>query len=77
MEVIPPDHPDCAARLTSLGNTLEMRFEQSGELPDLEEAIRLLRQAAQVIPPDHPDRADIKASLATALRMRSGSFTQT
>jgi hypothetical protein len=50
-------HPNLARMLNSLGSKLEMRFERSGRLEDLEEAIRRVEQAVAAIPDDHPDLA--------------------
>jgi tetratricopeptide (TPR) repeat protein len=53
--------PDTSAHITShlnnLGIFLGERYERTGELADLEKAIRIARQAIDSTPGDHPDRA--------------------
>jgi hypothetical protein len=63
VEVTPSDHPDRAARLASLGYTLTMRFERSGDLRDLEEAIRLLRELTGVTRQDVLDYCGVNGGV--------------
>ncbi len=54
----PRDHPDRAGCLSNLGTKLlQSRFERTGEMANLEEAIETAREAVQSTPHDHPDRA--------------------
>jgi hypothetical protein len=43
--------------LNNLGTKLGCWYERTGEMADLEEAIKVARQAVDSIPNDHPDRA--------------------
>ncbi|WP_079423472.1 CHAT domain-containing protein [Streptomyces katrae] len=65
----PADHPDRARRLGNLGNALRRRFERQGKAEDAEEAIRVLRLAADVSI-DALDRSVMLLNLALALRSR-------
>jgi hypothetical protein len=42
--------------LVNLASALQARFERTGELADLDEAIRVGREAVVATPPDHPHR---------------------
>jgi hypothetical protein len=53
--------------LNKLGNKLESRYEWTGEMQDLEEAIRVARLAVESTPEDHPDRAGKLNSLGNKL----------
>ncbi|KAF4447587.1 hypothetical protein F53441_8882 [Fusarium austroafricanum] len=57
VSAIPEDHPDRAAHLNNLGNQLGRRYERTGDMRDLEEAIKAARQAIKITPNDHPDLA--------------------
>ncbi|RYP58987.1 hypothetical protein DL771_011041 [Monosporascus sp. 5C6A] len=65
VDATPQDHPDRAARLNNLGNRLGDRYSRTGAMSDLEEAIgmdleeaiRVAREAVDATPQDHPDRA--------------------
>ena len=48
------------------------RYERTGAMGDLEEAIRLARQAVQVTPDDHPDPAAYLTNLGNKLKSRYG-----
>jgi hypothetical protein len=41
VNIIPRDHPALAGRLNTLSTTLLRRFERTGGMEDLEEAIRI------------------------------------
>jgi len=41
VEVTPEDHPNLAGRLSNLGNKLGRRYERTGKIEDLKEAIRV------------------------------------
>ncbi len=70
MQSTPHDHPDRAAYLNNLGNKLGRRFERTGEMADLEEAIETARNAVQSTPHDHPNRAACLNSLGVFLESR-------
>ena len=42
------DHPDKAVCLNNLGNMLQSRYERTGEMKDLEEAIRVYQSVKMV-----------------------------
>ncbi|WP_405717347.1 tetratricopeptide repeat protein [Streptomyces sp. NBC_01537] len=66
----PADHPDRDGRLGNLGGALRTRFERSGTVADLDEAITVYRQAVEATPTDYPDRAAMLSNLGNALRTR-------
>ncbi|KID95310.1 TPR Domain containing protein, partial [Metarhizium majus ARSEF 297] len=70
VDLMPVDHPDQAAYLNNLGNKLEGRYERTGVIADLEEAIRVARQAVDLTPVDHPDRAGWLNDLGNKLEGR-------
>ena len=49
---------------------LETRYERTGKMEDLEEAIRVARQAVDVTPEDHPDLAGRLNNLGLKLQRR-------
>jgi hypothetical protein len=54
--------------LAYLADALEERFRQSGSLSDLDEAVRLIREAKTRAGPSHPKYAEILRYLARLLR---------
>jgi hypothetical protein len=50
LQATPNSHPGLLRSLNSLGKSLVSRYERTGELGDLKEAIALLRQAVQAKP---------------------------
>jgi CHAT domain-containing protein/tetratricopeptide (TPR) repeat protein len=67
----PTDHPAHSGNLSNLSVALQARFERSGEVTDLDEAIISGRAAAAAAKPaNHPDPATIFSVLAAALRAR-------
>ncbi|MBB4934416.1 hypothetical protein F4561_005236 [Lipingzhangella halophila] len=70
VQATPEDHPNRAVYLSNLGTALQTRFERTGALEDLDQAITALRGAVQVIPEDHPDRAASLSNLGNTLRVR-------
>jgi tetratricopeptide (TPR) repeat protein len=59
--------------LTSLNNlalVLSKRFDKTGQLADLEEAIVLNREALELLPPPNPDRSISLNNLALVLSKR-------
>ncbi|CAG8909318.1 unnamed protein product, partial [Penicillium egyptiacum] len=63
-------HPNLAGRLNSLGINLNSRYERAGQMDDLEEAIRLSRQAVAATPDGHPCLAERLNSLSNKLESR-------
>lgn len=73
IDIVPTDHPHRAAMLSSLNQLLRHRFEQSGnsaDLVDLDEAIRVGREAVQVAPVGSVNRGGFMSDLGVALRIR-------
>ncbi|PWI64613.1 hypothetical protein PCL_09507 [Purpureocillium lilacinum] len=68
----PADHPDRATCLNNLGNKLQSRYERTGEMANLEEAIAVARQAVDLTPADHPDLVACLNNLGTKLESRFG-----
>ena len=69
----PPGHPDLAARLSNLGLALRVRFERTGALPDLEEAVDFGRESVATAPPGRPNTALYLDNLGRALQTRFGT----
>jgi hypothetical protein len=66
-------HPDKAEYLRNLGNSLGTRFEHTGNLSDLENAISNLQQAVQLTGDKHPNQAilsDLGSILGTRFKHR-------
>ena len=63
-------HSDLAGRFNNLGSNLQRQYEREGSIEDLENAIRVARQAVDVTPEDHPDLAAILNSLGVTLGRR-------
>ncbi|KAJ7629115.1 CHAT domain-containing protein [Roridomyces roridus] len=59
-----------ATALTSLGSTLQMRYQQQGDLADLTEVIVLQQEALALCIPGHPTRSDCLNNLGVALKTR-------
>ena len=70
VEATPVGHPDRARWLSNLGRALRLRFERTGMLPDLDEAVTIGRAAAEATPPDDPDRAVMLSNLGAILQRR-------
>ncbi|MFF5488286.1 CHAT domain-containing protein [Streptomyces virginiae] len=71
---VPAEHPDRAAMLTNLGTALRARFEQTGVLADLDDALAVSRQAVRSASAGLPERAEILSNLAKTLYAK---FTRT
>jgi hypothetical protein len=71
VDATPPELAQLRApALGNLGSALCLRYEQTGSLADLHEAVRVLRQAAAAAVSTHPDLAAISSALGVALRTR-------
>ncbi|KAK4244031.1 CHAT domain-containing protein [Corynascus novoguineensis] len=57
-------------RLNNLGVVFWSRYERTGEMADLEEAIRMARQAVESTPHDHQDRSRWMSNLGNKLQRR-------
>jgi hypothetical protein len=66
----PLDHPDRAQRAASLGYHLDMRYNHTGDISLINEAIKFKREALALRPPGHPHRATSCANLGTSLHVR-------
>ncbi|MFF3137676.1 CHAT domain-containing tetratricopeptide repeat protein [Streptomyces mirabilis] len=69
-DAIPTDDPKRFAHLHNLGAALRSRFQRSGVLADLDDAVTTGRAAVEAIPTDHPHRAAMLSGLGNALRDR-------
>ncbi|KAH9486282.1 hypothetical protein JR316_0000346 [Psilocybe cubensis] len=67
MDLRPVGFPTLFLELSKLANTLKIRYDQRGDMRDLEEAMYLLRQALEFVPVPHPDRPQYLFYLAEAL----------
>ncbi|EJD03240.1 uncharacterized protein FOMMEDRAFT_156626 [Fomitiporia mediterranea MF3/22] len=63
-------HPDRSLSLDNLANSLRIRYEQHGRTEDLEEAIKLHRDALEFFPKGHPHCSMSLNNLANALSTR-------
>ena len=63
----PEDHPDRAARLSSLGSMLFRRYERIGNMEDLEAAILQTEIAVTATPGNHPGKAARLSNLGSML----------
>jgi hypothetical protein len=54
----------------NLANKLESRYERTGKMEDLEEAIERARKAVAATPDDHPDRVGWLSNLGNMLESR-------
>jgi hypothetical protein len=57
--------------LAELASALMSRFERTGTIAALDEAIATLRESLDIVPPDHPARAGILSGLGVVLWRRS------
>jgi hypothetical protein len=59
--------------LNNLGSKIGLRYERTGEMKDLEEAIQTARQAVESMPADHPDLGTLLNNLGvTSLQSIQG-----
>jgi hypothetical protein len=75
----PLDHPDRAERAASLGYHLWIRYNHTGDISIINEAIEVERDALALQPPGHPDRARSCTNLGSSLRVcyeQTGNVTQ-
>ncbi|KZP31604.1 TPR-like protein [Athelia psychrophila] len=70
LKLHPPWHPGHTSSLDNLAAALRTRFENTGQMVDLEEAITHRRSALELSPPGHPDRSISLNNLAAALQTR-------
>ena len=66
------DDPNRGRYLANLGAALLGRFQRTGAVHDLDEAIRVGRQAVRATPDDHPNRGAYLFNLGSALNVRFG-----
>jgi CHAT domain len=64
------DRSNRALVLAMLGVALQYRFERTGEMTDIDEAVRVGRLAADGIPVGHSQQFTVLVNLAAALRLR-------
>ena len=67
LDLCPPGHPGRASSLSNLANALQTRFDQFGNLSDLNEAIFNHRGTLDLTEPAHPYRAACLTAVANAL----------
>jgi hypothetical protein len=66
VDALPVGLPDRVNALVSLGQTYSLRFEWTGVLADLHQAIGVLRDAETAAGVSHPDRAHASSALGVA-----------
>ncbi|KAF6756105.1 CHAT domain-containing protein [Ephemerocybe angulata] len=67
LDLIPEGHPDMARRLTNLSASMHSRFEHTGDLQDIAQAISMKQRALELTPEGHPDMAERLANLGTSI----------
>ncbi|KDR67694.1 hypothetical protein GALMADRAFT_257969 [Galerina marginata CBS 339.88] len=70
LNVCPPGHPKRSRALAKLAYDVYTRFEQFGQIEDLEEVISSYRDALALRPPGHPNRSHSLNNLGLALEAR-------
>ncbi|KAF7982225.1 hypothetical protein HWV62_29426 [Athelia sp. TMB] len=70
LELHPLGHPDRFVALNNLGSALSARFDQLGEMADLEKSITCYQSALQLHPLGHPYRSTTFNNLAGVLKTR-------
>jgi len=70
LHATPADHPSRPGYLSNFGIALQTRFEHTGHLTDLDEAVTALQTAVETTPADHPSRPRYLSNLGLALRVR-------
>ncbi|KAF8432049.1 CHAT domain-containing protein [Terfezia claveryi] len=70
VEAKPEGHPTRPRSLMILGNHLNSRYRQTGNMQDLEAAIARTEEAVQATPEDHPDRRGWLNNLGNRLSSR-------
>ena len=73
---VPAGYPGRPGYLSNLGAALRARFERTGGLADLEQAINRLTEFVAAASADHPDRAQALSNLGNALLTRFGRTGQ-
>jgi len=71
LELLPPGDPKRSASLDHLAHALLERFQQLGQLGDLDKG--LLLQSLELLPPGHPDRSALISITASALQERQAA----
>ena len=70
MEATLEDHPDQARPLNNLGVHLSRRYQRTGDIHDLEVAIKFAEAAVETTPEDHPHRAQFLSILGNHFKLR-------
>jgi hypothetical protein len=70
VDVTPASHANRAMYLSNLGGSLAARFERTGDVANLDAAIRVAQDAVDATPTDRPDRAGNPSNLGIALSTR-------
>lgn len=70
LHAIPSGYPNRAIYLSNLCGALQTRFEQTGTIDDLDQAITAGRDAVAATPTDHPERAGSLSNLGLWLWVR-------
>ena len=60
-------HPGHSMSINNLGNALLLRYDLTGSMNDLDDAISMYRESLLVDPTNHPDRSMPLHNLGTAL----------
>jgi hypothetical protein len=70
VQLTPDGHPNKPSRLTNLGNSLWSRFEQLGDLKDINTSVVVKENAVHLIPDGHPDKPCLLNNFGNSLFRR-------
>ena len=64
------EHADLPGQLNNLGTSFRHRFERTGDMDDLSEAILNQERAVQLTPEEHPNLLTLLDNLGTSFSLR-------
>ncbi|KAJ7476523.1 CHAT domain-containing protein [Mycena latifolia] len=74
LDKTPPGHPDRRVYLSEMSGVLRRRYQETGDLQDLDAAIQKIEEALGVIPADHPAQPIYLNDLSKSLSERYRRF---
>ena len=70
------DHPNRPLCFTSLGRGLAIRYEQYGDITDIDKAVRVNQKAVELLPDTHPNKPDCLNDLSKSLSRRFNRLSE-
>ena len=70
VETVPEEHPDRILHLRTLAAQLTSRYERTGSIADLENAISVTQDVVNIMPEDYPNQAGLLSNLGAQLESR-------